>query len=41
MHEINSLEEEFLEIIDFNLSIDRQEYDNYVSGLKGFFTNPL
>ena len=41
MQEINFLEEEFLEIIDFNLNVDRAEYDQYVKGLKAHFTQPI
>ena len=41
LQEINFLEEEFLDIIDFNLTVERSEYDCYVQGLKTFFTAPL
>jgi hypothetical protein len=41
LQEINFLEEEFLDIIDFNLSVDSQEYDTYLKGLKAFFASPL
>lgn len=30
LQEINFLEEEFLDIIDFNLTVERSEYDSYV-----------
>ena len=30
LQEINFLEEEFLDIIDFNLSVDSTEYDSYI-----------
>ena len=41
LQEINFLEEEFLDIIDFNLSVDTQEYETYLRGLKAFFASPL
>jgi hypothetical protein len=41
LQEINFLEEEFLDIIDFNLTVERTEYDSYCQGLKAFFTSPL
>lgn len=31
----------FLEILDFNLSIDMEEYENYKTGLTAFFSTPL
>ena len=31
----------FLEILDFNLSIDIEEYESYKTGLEAFFSNPL
>ena len=31
----------FLEILDFNLSIDIEEYENYKTGLTAFYTTPL
>ena len=37
--EINFLEEEFLDIIDFNLVVDTEEYDNYLASLRDFFLN--
>ena len=30
LQEINFLEEEFLDIIDFNLSVDSTEYESYI-----------
>jgi len=38
---LNSLEEDFLDIIDFNLVIDEAEYEQYLNGLKIFFNSPL
>jgi len=31
----------FLEILDFNLSIDIEEYKNYKTGLTAFYSTPL
>ena len=31
----------FLEILDFNLSIDIEEYENYKTGLTAFYATPL
>lgn len=39
--EVNFLEEEFLETIDFCLSVKRDEYDYFVGGLKSHFIQPL
>jgi hypothetical protein len=39
--ELNYLEREFLEIIDFRLSIDVNEYENYSSSLTDYFKAPL
>ena len=39
--EVNFLEEEFLETIDFVLTIKRDEYDHFVGGLKSHFVQPL
>lgn len=39
--EVNDLEEEFLETIDFCLSVKRDEYDFFVGGLKSHFVQPL
>ena len=39
--ELNHLERMFLEILDFNLSIDIEEYENYKTGLTAFYTTPL
>ena len=33
LQEINFLEEEFLDIIDFNLSVDFLEYETYIKNL--------
>ena len=41
LQELNQLEEEFLELIDFNLSVEGTEYDAFMSGLTTFFTSPL
>ena len=41
LQEINFLEEEFLDIIDFNLVVDREDYDSYTDSLKDFFSHPL
>jgi hypothetical protein len=41
LSELNHLERMFLEILDFNLSIDMQEYDNYKTGLTAFYAVPL
>lgn len=38
LQEINFLEEEFLNILDFNLNIERSEYDQYMAGLRAFFS---
>jgi hypothetical protein len=35
------LEEEFLDIIDFTLSVDSNEYESYIQGLKEFFSSTL
>jgi hypothetical protein len=41
LQEINFLEEEFLDVIDFNLSVDSNEYETYIQGLKAFFSQTL
>jgi len=41
LQELNLLEEEFLDILDFNVIVERSDYDRYVSGLKAFFIHPL
>lgn len=41
LKELNHLERMFLEILDFNLSIDIEEYESYRTGLEAFFSNPL
>lgn len=40
-HEINFLEEEFLDIIDFNLIVDKEDYESYTQSLNAFFSQPL
>lgn len=37
LSEINLLEREFLDIIDYNLVVDATEYQEYLSGLTAFF----
>lgn len=41
LSELNHLERMFLEILDFNLSIDIEEYENYKTGLTAFYATPL
>ena len=41
LQEINFLEEEFLDIIDFNLIVYGQEYDQYTVSLRAFFSQQL
>lgn len=41
LQELNFLEEEFLELINFNISVDNQEYEDYITGLKAHFIQPL
>ena len=41
LSELNHLERMFLEILDFNLSIDIEEYENYKTGLIAFYATPL
>ena len=41
LQEINFLEEEFLDIIDFNLIVYGQEYDSYTASLRAFFSQQL
>ena len=41
LKELNHLERMFLEILDFNLSIDNEEYENFKTGLTAFYSNPL
>lgn len=37
IEEINFLEQEFLEMIDFNLSVSTEEYNNYEQSLNEYF----
>ena len=39
--ELNQLEEIFLDVIDWNLTVDFEEYKMYDSGLEQFFEGPL
>ena len=41
LKDLNDLEEEFLDIIDFNLSVDECEYEEYVNGLNDYYSRPL
>lgn len=41
LQEINFLEEEFLDIIDFNLIVESKEYDQYLASLRAFFSEQL
>ena len=38
LQEINFLEEEFLDIIDFNLVVDKEDYESYTQSLQAFFS---
>lgn len=39
MQEINILELEFLDILDFNLSVTSDEYEIYFNELQSYFNN--
>ena len=41
LKDLNTLEQEFLDIIDFNLTVDEDEYNEYTKKLKDFFSLPL
>ena len=41
LHEMNFLEEEFLEVIDFNLIVDTDEYARYIDDLMSVFAKGL
>ena len=41
LHELNTLEQEFLEIIEFDLNVNLDEYHSYLNGLQQFFKEPL
>lgn len=41
VEELNRLEEIFLDVIDWNLTVDFEEYETYDSGLQQFFEAPL
>ena len=41
VEELNRLEEIFLDVIDWNLTVDFEEYETYESGLQQFFEAPL
>lgn len=39
--ELNQLEEIFLDVIDWKITVDQEEYDLYLRGLDQFFKEPL
>ena len=41
VQELNRLEEIFLDVIDWNLTVDFEEYETYDNGLRQFFEAPL
>ena len=41
LQELNFLEEEFLDIIDFKINVSTEEYYRYKDGLDTFFNQPL